>query len=187
MADTDASTDTTVDDDTTADQTQNTEDSQDVTAEMASAWKKRIADAKSDAAKAKAEAAKYHRELEKLRTDALSDNERAVAIARAEGITEGTKAGAARLVDAEVRAAAAGRNVDVKALLEGLDRSRFIDDDGEPNTDRIARWVDRIAPVQEQTQPGAPRVPTGPRGPANQTRPLADQFGDWVQGQLNQS
>lgn len=135
--------------------------------------------------KANGEARKYRLELEALKQAGLSETERAVALARAEGITEGTKAGAARLVDAEVRAAAAGRNVDVKALLEGLDRSRFIDDDGEPNTDRIAKWVDRIAPVQEQTQPGAPRVPTGPRGPANQTRAPEQVFADFLTDQLH--
>lgn len=171
MADTDAPTDQ-VDDTTDQTTTDTQPDPKDEHAAMAAALKK-----------ANGEAAKFRRELEKLRTDALSDNERAVALARAEGLAEGVKTGATRLVDAEVRAAVAGRNVDVKALLEGLDRTRFLTDDGEPDTDRIAKWVDRIAPPQEEQKPGVPRVPTGPRGPATPQATPEQVFADFLNAQ----
>lgn len=95
-------------------------------------------------AKANAAAAK---ELEKLRREAMTDQEKAVAEARDQARAEVLAQVGARLVDAEVRAAAAGRQVDTDALLEGLDRSRFLTDEGEPDREAIQAWVDRIAPV----------------------------------------
>lgn len=101
-------------------------------------------------AKANAEAAK---ELEKLRSESMTEQERAVEAAKAATRAELLIEVGSRLVDAEVRAAAAGRSLDVDALLDGLDRSRFIDDDGEPDRDAIASWVDRIAPQGTDTPP----------------------------------
>lgn len=98
-------------------------------------------------------------DLKKLREQSMSDVEKAVSIARAEARAEAFRESGTRLVDAEVKAATAGRNVDVKALLDGLDRSRFIDDDGNPDTDRIVKWVDKIAPPTDD------RVPPGRGGP----------------------
>ncbi len=109
-----------------------------------------------DRAKANAAAAK---ELEQVRQASMSDLEKAVAVARTEATTEALRTVGARLVDAEVRVAAAGRSVDVDALLEGLDRSRFVGDDGEPDRKAIAAWVDRIAPPPAE---GAGRPPGSP-------------------------
>lgn len=102
-------------------------------------------------AKANADAA---RELERIKREALPEQERlvaeAIAAARAEVLNE---VGSVRVDDA-VKLAAAGRNVDVDALLEGLDRSRFLAD-GQPDTAAITAWVDRIAPAPD------PDAPTG--------------------------
>lgn len=105
-------------------------------------------------AKANAAAAK---ELEALKASTMSETEKAVAEAKAAGRAEAlAELGAARVEDA-VRVALAGRNADVDALLEGMDRSRFLDDDGQPDRDGIAAWVDRIAPAP--TEPPTPVVP----------------------------
>src|SRR5690606_25537408 len=104
-------------------------------------------------AKANADAAK---ELEQLRRESMNERERAVEEARSKAEAEVTARFAAKLVDAEVRAAAAGRDIDIDALLEGLDRSRFITDDGDADQEAIAKWVDRVAP--------APDVEEQPRG-----------------------
>lgn len=111
-------------------------------------------------AKANAAAAK---ELEQVRQASMSDLEKAVAVARTEATTEALRTVGARLVDAEVRVAAAGRNVDVDALLEGLDRARFVGDDGEPDRKAIAAWVDRIAPKPAEGAPGFPDLGQGNR------------------------
>jgi hypothetical protein len=130
-------------------------------AAMAAALKK----ANEQAGKHRAEARAAQAELEKVRNASLSDTEKAIALARAEARSEALRETGSRLVDAEVRAAVAGRSVDVAALLEGLDRSRFITDDGEPDTAKIGKWVDKIVPPKGDSVPpprGGPRT-TGDR------------------------
>lgn len=115
-------------------------------------------------AKANADAAK---ELDKLRREGMSDQERAVdearAAARAEALAE---VGSERAADA-IRLAANGRVADVEALIEGIDTTRFLGDDGNPNRDAIAAWFDRIAPAPAEG--GAPSFPDLAQG----TRPQA--------------
>lgn len=124
--------------------------------------------------KANADAAK---ELETAKTAAMSDQEKAVAEAVAKARTETLAEVGATLVDAEVKAAAAGRTVDVEALLEGLDRKRYLTDEGKPDTDAITKWVNRIAPeapADEGQKPGAgPRLPVDiGQGQRGSTMPL---------------
>ena len=101
----------------------------------------------------------YKAELDDLRKASLSDQEKAVADAaeqaRLDAWTKAIGAFGARIVDAEVRAAAAGRAIDVDALLEGLDRMRFLTDDGEADVDGIRAWVDKVAPAAPR-KPGVP-------------------------------
>lgn len=112
-----------------------------------------------DRAKANGAAAK---ELEELRLKSMNETEKAVASAKSEGRKEALVAMGARLVDAEVKAAAAGRNVNVDVLLEGLDRSRFLGDDGEPDAKAIKAWVEKLAPAGQR--PGFPDLGQGARG-----------------------
>lgn len=99
-----------------------------------------------DRAKANAAAAK---ELEDVRKASMSETEKAVAEAKALTRAEVLAEVGSTLVDAEVRAALAGRTVDVDAVLDGLNRVRFLGDDGQPDRDEIVAWVDRIAPKSE--------------------------------------
>lgn len=99
-------------------------------------WEKRAKD-NSDAAK----------KLAEVERQAMSDAEKAVAEARDEARKQALAEVGAELVDANVRAAAAGRNVDVDTLLSGLDRSQFLGDDGKPDTAKITDWVGKIAPA----------------------------------------
>lgn len=142
--------------------------------------------------KANAEAKRYRLEakanadqLAQLTQQSMSDNEKAIAIARAEARSEALRESGARLVDAEVRAAVGGRSIDVKALLEGLDRTRFLDDDGEPNVEAITKWVDRIAPPVEDQPAGRPRVPAGVRTTPTPNGDPAQQFATFIGRQLN--
>lgn len=105
-------------------------------------------------------------ELEKLRQATATDQEKAVMAAKAEGRTEALREAGIGRVDDAVRAAAGGRSVDVDALLEGLDRTRFLDDDGAPDRDAIQAWIDRIVPAQET--PGFPSLEQGTRTQAAQ-------------------
>jgi hypothetical protein len=87
-------------------------------------------------------------ELDKLRKASMTEQEKAVAEAVAKGKSEAFAEFGQRLVEAEVRAAAAGRGIDADALLEGLDRSRFVDAEGEPDRKAIEAYLDRLAPKQ---------------------------------------
>jgi hypothetical protein len=116
-------------------------------------WKK-LSRHNEERAKANATAAE---ELERIRREQLPDQERqleeAIATARAEAAAEfGSK-----LAAAELRAALAGRSVDVDGLLEGVDPARFVDADGNPDRDRITSWADRIAPPADPNAP--PSIP----------------------------
>jgi signal recognition particle GTPase len=104
-------------------------------------------------AKANAAAAK---ELEELKRSMMSDQEKAVAEARETARAETLREVAAERVDSKIEAAFVGRDVDVEALLEGLDRSKFLTAEGEPDTVAIAAWRDRIAPEREEPTPPKP-------------------------------
>lgn len=133
-----------------------------------------------DRAKANAAAAK---ELADLKAQSMSELERAIAetktTTRAEVLRE---FGETRVAD-HVRVAAAGRTVDVEALLDGLDRSRFVDDDGQPDTKAIQQWVDRVAPATDETG-RVPQVRPGPRGSGNGIGDDAQQFAAFRAGQI---
>lgn len=87
------------------------------------------------------------KELETLRRAAMSDQEKAIAQAKTDAQTEAAKAAAPRLVKAELRAAAAEAGVPKDALdgfLEYADLSRFLTDDGEPDSKQITAAVKRL-------------------------------------------
>jgi hypothetical protein len=117
--------------------------------------------------KANAGAAK---ELEELKKKGMSDTEKAVAEAKAEGRKEALLESGSLMVEAEIKAAAAGRNVDVAALLEGIDRSRFLNDDGKPDTDAITAWVDKIAPSKSDEKKPFPDLGQGDKGTKTDTK-----------------
>lgn len=129
-------------------------DTPDATPEMGEAAKKALAEERKARRDAERKFKEQASELEALRQASMSDQEKAVATARAEARTETLREIGESRVDDAVRVATAGRSVDVDALLEGLDRGRFIDDEGQPDRDAIAAWVDRIAPP---TDPAAPQ------------------------------
>lgn len=149
-----------VDDFTDIDATPET-DVTDYKAEAAK-WKS-LSKKNEDRATANIAAAK---ELERLRRDSMSDLEKAVSVARDEARRDAFRETGGRIVDAELRGALNGRNLDVDTLLEGIDRSRFLTDDGEPDTKAIRRWVDKIAPLPDPNR--VPRVAGGPRGAIDQ-------------------
>lgn len=129
--------------------------------------------ARSEAEKA-AKAA--NAELEKLRKLTMSETEKAIAEARASARAELMAEVGAERVENAVRAATAGRNVDADALLDGLDRARFLTDDGKPDTQKITEWVDRIAPKgQTPPKPAAKDIGQGARPGATGAPQIVDR------------
>lgn len=129
--------------------------------------------ARSEAEKA-AKAA--NAELEKLRKLTMSETEKAIAEAKASARAELMAEVGAERVENAVRAATAGRNVDADALLDGLDRARFLTDDGKPDTQKITEWVDRIAPKgQTPPKPAAKDIGQGARPGATGASQILDR------------
>lgn len=113
-------------------------------------------------------------ELDDLRKGQMSDTEKAIADAREATRREVLAEVGASLVDAEVRAATVGRQLDADALLDGLDRTRFLGDDGKPDRTRISEWIDRIAPKGDTTRSGAKDLGQGVR-PNNAPTQIRDR------------
>jgi hypothetical protein len=104
------------------------------------------------------------RELEKFRTASMSEQEKAVAAAKAEGATEASRTSAPRLVKAELRAAAAEAGLSKDALagfLDYADLSKFVTDDGEPDDKAIAAAVKRLGGGSATDFDGGARTPAG--------------------------
>lgn len=150
------------------------------TAKQLEHWKE-VARKNESRAKANAAAAK---ELEQVKASMMSETEKAVAEAKAAGLAEGLRTGSAKIAQAEIRAAAAGRSVDVDALLEGVDASRFIDDDGEVNRQAITAWVDKVAPGEDPSVPRPLDLGQGNRGGRGGSGEPRDEFAKFLQGQL---
>lgn len=154
MPDTDASTDTPTSATGAADTAAG--DGTDWKAE-AEKWQS-LARKHEDRAKANSSAAK---ELEEFRRQSMTEQERAIDAARAEARAEAIAEFGGRLAEAEFRAVAAGRMSDeqVATLLEGVNLARFVGDNGEVDRAAVARFVDGIAPKQEQDAPKTPAFP----------------------------
>lgn len=87
---------------------------------------------------------------ESLERDLMSDSERAVAEAAEQARLVAEAELWPRLVDAELRAAAAAAGKDLgklQANLKLVDRSKFLTDSGDIDTDMVTEYVDGIAPA----------------------------------------
>lgn len=102
-------------------------------------------------------------EHEALKAQAMSDYDKAIAAARTEAAAETAKTFGSRLVTAAIRAAAAGRNLNVDALLKRIKSEEFIGDDGEPDEEAITEWLDELAPAGKPS----PDLGQGHRGQPN--------------------
>jgi hypothetical protein len=119
-------------------------------------------------------------EYQRLLTASQTEQEKAVAEARRQGRTEALKETGGQLVEQWVRAAAAGRLAEesVTALLTGLDRSRFLHENGGVDTDKVYQFVGSIAPAAAPVQPDGQGVPVNPAQPPVTAAPTrAPDFG----------
>ena len=108
-------------------------------------------------AKANLAAAK---ELEEIKKSQLSDTERLIAETKEQTALSVRREFAGKLVDAELKSQLNGRLLDAGALLS-FDKSSFIDDDGNPNTEAIQSWVEAHS---KTTETPAPDLGQGTRG-----------------------
>lgn len=120
---------------------------------------KQLIAAQAEAAKWKANARKHEdrakanataaTELEELRRQAMSDQEKAVLDAKAEGRREALGEFGLKLVDAEFRAVAARHTIDdetLSTIFEMVDLRKYLDDEGQVKAEDIATHLARFAP-----------------------------------------
>ena len=100
-------------------------------------------------AKANAQAAK---ELEELKAASLTDQERLIASTREETARSVRLEFAGKFVEAELKSALNGKTLEAASLLS-FDKSSFIDESGEVDSNAIAAWVEAHTKATEITNP----------------------------------
>jgi hypothetical protein len=103
-------------------------------------------------------------QLTKLRNQNMTEHEKAVAAAKAEGRTEAVREAGLKLAAAEFRAAAAGKLADPAAALDVIDLSKYVDEDGEVDSKALAMLVDKLAAALPAPARSPAKVPAGPHG-----------------------
>jgi hypothetical protein len=100
-----------------------------------------------------------------------TEHDKAVEEAELQGYSAALQTTVPRLVRAEFRAAAKGLLTDeqVDALIEDVDLLRYVDEDGEPDEEKIQRKIKAFAPKQ-----GNPSFGQGQRGTPPKTSNMND-------------
>lgn len=140
--------------------TTETTETETATVDLSAEVEKWKAQARKNEERAKANA-KAATELEQLKASTMSDTEKAIAEAEARGRTAATAELAVELVDAALEAKSAGRlsPEQLKALTFGLDRAKFLGEDGKVDHQSVSTFIYGIAPAQTTEQ--APATPPG--------------------------
>jgi hypothetical protein len=125
-------------------------------------------------------------EFDKQRKAAMTEAERAVAEAEERGRTSAATDYGKRLATSEIKAAAAELNADLTGVFDYLDLTRFLDDNGEPDTKAISSFVDGL-PVKDDGKPRTPR-PDANQGRSGAAGPksTADSFADFFRNNLSE-
>lgn len=145
--------------DAQTDEAQNSDESEtDLKAELEK-WK---AMSRKNEAQAKANASAT-KELEAIKQASLTDQERLIESTREETRQAVRLEYAAKLVDAELKSALTGKTLQGNALLD-FNKSAFIDDSGDIDTDAIQAWVEAHT---KPAEPSFPDLGQGERGKPN--------------------
>ena len=181
-------TDTTETDDTTdtdtGDGTTDTDTGDGTTDDLGDAGKKALA-AEREARKAAEKAAKdAAAELEELRKAAMSDSEKAVAEAREAGRSEALAAANARIVRAEVMAAATGVLKDPADAIGFLDLDQFtVTDSRDVDAEAIKSAIDSLVKAKPYLSPGPTPPASLPGGSATEPA-TGSNPNDWLRSAL---
>jgi len=100
------------------------------------------------------------KELEEIKKSQLTDTEKLVEQTKSETALAVRREFATKLVDAELKAQLSGRVIDSGALLS-FDKSSFVQDDGNIDSDAIQSWVEAHS---KQSETPAPDLGQGNRG-----------------------
>ena len=113
-----------------------------------------VTNLRKEAAKYRTEAKAAAAELEKTRKASMGETERQIAEAKAAGFAEASTEYSRKFARASFDALAARRNpdVDTDPIVEFMDMSRFVGEDGEVDSKALTAAVERLVPER----------PTGP-------------------------
>lgn len=121
------------------------------------------------------EARAFRERAEALDFELSSDMDKATQRAADDAFSAAMSQAVPRLVRAEFRAEARAvgvTNEQLAALLEDVDLTRYVDDDGEPDLKRIEAKLKAIAPAQPQRE--FPDLGGGRRGTAPKPKSMSD-------------
>lgn len=115
-------------------------------------------------------------ELDKVRKASMSEQEKAVEVAKAEGRTAAAQEFGRRLAAAEFRAAIAAKGLDLGEALELIDTTRFVDESGEVDEKAIKAAVAKLAKAipQAPAAGGADFQGAGGQTPASLDQQIAE-------------
>jgi hypothetical protein len=147
--------------------------------ELGDAGQKALAAERSRARDAERRAKVAEKALETERAKGLTETERTIAEAKAAGRTEATLEAGKRLARAEIRAAAATEGIDVASVLEDLDLSRFVGEDGEPDTKAIEKAISRWAGIASTS-----KRPRGDVDQGTRTQAPKNDMNTWMRQQV---
>ncbi len=148
---------------------------------LGDAGKRALAEERSARAAAEKKAKAAEKELADLRKTTMTDQEKAVADAKAEGRGEAFKEANSRVLRSEIRAAAAGKLADpsdAPALLGELDR--FLADDGEIDSKAITSAIDALVKAKPYLAPAGSKPGRLPGGGAKPSEGVS--MDDWLRG-----
>jgi flagellar biosynthesis GTPase FlhF len=125
--------------------------------QVGDAGKKAIEEERKARREAEKQLKALNAELEQFRQQSMTDAEKAIEAARQEARAQALAEVGSKVAAAEIRAAASGRlEADqLDLLLENLNVSRFIGEDGEVDREAVSRFVDGIAPKASLAPRGA--------------------------------
>lgn len=113
--------------------------------------------------------------VDKMEFDLSSEADKAAARAREEERTKVRGEFVPRVVRAEFKAEAKGvlSGDQLEALLEDIDLSRYVNDNGEPDTEKITAKIAKLAPAKEDRRE-FPDLGAGNRGGAAKSLNMND-------------
>lgn len=124
-------------------------------------------------------------ELEQLKQKSMSDQEKAVQAAKAEGRTEAAREHGRVLAEAKFEAALARKQLDLGDAADLIDVGKFVTDDGTVDQDAIKKAVDKLAKLAPKAPPSSGGDFAGGNGGGAPAKTLKDQIreaeakGDW--------
>jgi hypothetical protein len=134
------------------------------TEQLGDGGKKALDAERARARNAEKQAKSLQKELDELRQASMSEQEKAVEAAKAAGRAEAVLESGKRLARAELRAHGSEKGLDVTALIEDVDLSKFVGADGEPDEQAISKAVDRWAAMAPASQRPRGDIGQGVRG-----------------------